>query len=180
MAEVAEQFLIQQNYQELTSEELQAVRIWAHRGCSMAYPENTIEAFAAAAKIEGITGIELDIQLTKDREIVVIHDETVDRTTNGKGNVCEYTLEKLKELEIASVNGTKTKIPTLREVFEALKPACQENGLLINIEIQSSFKYSNKLVAAFLPTFLNCEEDKNLIIFSLLVGIFLYISTTWI
>ncbi len=63
----------------------------------MRYPENTLEAFEAAAKISGITGIELDVQLTSDGEIVVIHDETVDRVTNGTGNVNDFTLDSLKE-----------------------------------------------------------------------------------
>ena len=114
------------------------VGIWAHRGCSMAYPENTLEAFEVAAKLNGITGIELDVQLTKDKEIVVIHDETVDRTTSGTGNVCEYTLEEIKRLTIKSVNDTVTYIPTLEEVFELLAPYCKQNGLLINIELKTS------------------------------------------
>ena len=61
------------------------MKIWAHRGCSQQYPENTMTAFAKAAQLEGLTGIELDIQMTKDGEIVVIHDERVDRTTDGIG-----------------------------------------------------------------------------------------------
>lgn len=59
------------------------MKIWAHRGCSQRYPENTIMAFSKAMEIQGLTGIELDIQMTKDGEIVVIHDERVDRTTDG-------------------------------------------------------------------------------------------------
>lgn len=61
------------------------MKIWAHRGCSQRYPENTMLAFEKAAELKGLTGIELDIQLTKDGEIVVIHDERVDRTTEGTG-----------------------------------------------------------------------------------------------
>ena len=63
------------------------MKIWAHRGCSQRYPENTMLAFEKAAELKGLTGIELDIQLTKDGEIVVIHDERVDRTTEGTGYV---------------------------------------------------------------------------------------------
>ena len=59
------------------------MKIWAHRGCSQRYPENTILAFEKAMEVERLTGIELDIQLTKDKELVVIHDERVDRTTEG-------------------------------------------------------------------------------------------------
>ena len=60
------------------------MKIWAHRGCSYDYPENTLESFRAALDYE-ITGIELDIQLTKDGKMIVLHDEKVDRTTDGKG-----------------------------------------------------------------------------------------------
>ena len=61
------------------------MKIWAHRGCSQRYPENTLFAFEQAAAIKNLTGIELDIQLTKDGKLVVIHDERVDRTTEGIG-----------------------------------------------------------------------------------------------
>ena len=112
--------------------------ICAHRGYSLAYPENTLEAFEAAAKLQGITGIELDVQLSKDGELVVIHDEKVDRTTNGTGEVRNFTLLELKALTIQSVNGTITQIPTLYEVFTLLEPYCKDNGLLINIELKNS------------------------------------------
>lgn len=67
------------------------MKIWAHRGCSQRYPENTLLAFENAARLNGLIGIELDIQLTRDGELVVIHDERVDRTTEGSGYVREYT-----------------------------------------------------------------------------------------
>ena len=63
------------------------MRLWAHRGCSQRHPENTLLSFEKAAEIPGLTGIELDIQMTKDGSLVVIHDERVDRTTEGTGNV---------------------------------------------------------------------------------------------
>ena len=58
------------------------------------YPENTLLAFEKAMNVQGLTGIELDIQLTKDGELVVIHDERVDRTTEGIGFVRDYTLSQ--------------------------------------------------------------------------------------
>ena len=58
------------------------------------YPENTLLAFEKAMNVQGLTGIELDIQLTKDGKLVVIHDERVDRTTEGIGFVRDYTLKK--------------------------------------------------------------------------------------
>lgn len=118
------------------------MNIWAHRGCSYAWPENTLQAFLAACQYS-VTGIELDIQMTKDEKIVVIHDEKVDRTTNGTGNVQDYTLRELKELKIethpsASEVQQYMQIPTMEEVFETVKPYCQNNGLLINIELKNS------------------------------------------
>ena len=118
------------------------MKIWAHRGCSYAWPENTLQAFEAACKYN-ITGIELDIQLTKDDKIVVIHDETVDRTTNGTGKVKDFTLEEIKKLKIATHPGflgikKYTHVPTIEEVFDLLKPYCQKKGLLINIELKTN------------------------------------------
>jgi len=118
--------------------------IWAHRGCSFQYPENTIPAFQAAAKLDGITGIELDIQLTKDGEMVVLHDEMVDATTTGTGLVKDFTLAELQKLSITGRGeetpaGREYFIPTIRQVFEALKPQL-EKGLRINIELKNSIE----------------------------------------
>lgn len=113
------------------------LKIWAHRGCSMQYPESTMEAFLAAAELEGLTGIELDVQFTKDRELVVFHDENVARVTNGTKNVCEYTLTELKQLEIPSVGGAVARIPTLEEVLQQLGPYCRTKGLLLNVELKT-------------------------------------------
>ncbi len=116
--------------------------IWAHRGCCMGYPENTIPAFTAAAALPGLVGIELDVQLTKDGELVVIHDETVDRTTDGHGNVRDFTLQELKQLHITGSRCNEPvqpnlTIPTLREMFEAVLPQLRA-GMLINIEMKNS------------------------------------------
>ena len=138
MAGVLEKFLIMNKEQRNSCKIKQKVKIWAHRGCSMQYPENTLEAFEAAAKISGITGIELDVQFTKDKQIVVFHDENVGRVTNGTKAVQDYTLEELKKLQIRSVDGKVSRIPTLEEVLQLLKPYCEENGLLINIELKTS------------------------------------------
>ncbi|MGN0345693.1 MAG: glycerophosphodiester phosphodiesterase family protein [Lachnospiraceae bacterium] len=111
-----------------------SIGIWAHRGCSMEYPENTLTSFREAAKLDGIRGIEFDVQYTKDRQLVVFHDETLDRVTNGKGFLRNFTLEELKQLDVWS----EEKIPTLAEVFVLLKPYCLEKGLLLNIELKTS------------------------------------------
>ena len=71
-------------------------KVWAHRGASGYAPENTLDAFRKAVEM-GADGIELDVQMTKDGELVVIHDETIDRVSNGKGWVKDYTYEELKK-----------------------------------------------------------------------------------
>jgi len=73
------------------------IYVAAHRGWSEKYPENTMTAFRKAIEI-GVDQIETDIRITKDGELVCIHDETVDRTTNGSGRVCDFTLAELREL----------------------------------------------------------------------------------
>ena len=123
------------------------VRIWAHRGLSMIFPENTLPAFEAAAKETGIAGIELDVQLTSDGELVVIHDEKLERTTTLKGRVADHTLCEIKSGKItpsghdegcsSAGENSYLRVPTLREVFDLLKPYCIERGLLINIELKN-------------------------------------------
>ncbi len=115
------------------------MQIWAHRGCSQLYPENTLTSFEKAMNVPGLTGVELDIQLTSDGELVVIHDERVDRTTDGFGFVRDYSLKELKALHIFAGKGVDCEhIPTMREVIELLKPAMKERGFMINIELKTS------------------------------------------
>lgn len=116
------------------------MEIWAHRGCSYRYPENTLSSFWEACRYE-ITGIELDIQLSKDGELMVIHDEKVDRTTDGSGRVADMTLQELKRLKIQPnerVGKVYETIPTMREVLALLAPICRRDGLQINIELKNS------------------------------------------
>lgn len=113
------------------------MKIWAHRGCSQMYPENTLLAFRQAAKIKGLTGIELDIQMTKDKHLVVCHDEKVDRTTNGIGAVKEYSLAELKKLRIDAGNGKYEQIPTIDEVLDLLEEKMLD-GFKLNIELKNS------------------------------------------
>ena len=113
------------------------MKIWAHRGCSQHYPENTLLAFEKAAQIKGLTGIELDIQLTKDGHIVVCHDEKVDRTTDGTGELRSFTLNELKKLRIDAGNGKYEKIPTIDEVLDLLEDKMRIE-LKLNIELKNS------------------------------------------
>lgn len=92
------------------------VYVAAHRGWRSKYPENTMEAFQAALDL-GVDQIETDVRVTRDGKLVLIHDATVDRTTNGTGNVEDYTLEELQKLDA----GNGTKIPTLIDLMELVK-----------------------------------------------------------
>lgn len=113
------------------------MKIWAHRGCSQMHPENTITAFLQAIEIKGLTGIELDIQMTKDGEIVVIHDESVDRTTDGTGYVKDYTYAELRKLSIETRSGSKERVPSIQEVLDLLQDKMAA-GMLLNIELKNS------------------------------------------
>lgn len=107
--------------------------IFAHRGYRAKYPENTMLAFQKAYEVHA-NGIELDVHLTKDQQIVVIHDETIDRTTNGSGYVRDYTLEELQQFLIMDQDQIfQEKIPTLKEVLEWIRPT----NLLLNIELKN-------------------------------------------
>lgn len=113
------------------------MKIWAHRGCSQNYPENTQLAFEKAMELENLEGIELDVQLTKDGELVVIHDEKVDRTTEGIGFVRDYTLAELKRLHIYAGGGPVQSILTMDEVFD-LTEQRRKAGMKLNIELKTS------------------------------------------
>jgi glycerophosphoryl diester phosphodiesterase len=108
--------------------------IWAHRGASGYAPENTMEAFKLANK-QCADGIELDIHLTKDGHIVVAHDETIDRCSNGSGRIIDKTLAELLPYDFSNhlPNYKNVKIPTLEEVLCFVK----ETKMTVNIEIKS-------------------------------------------
>jgi glycerophosphoryl diester phosphodiesterase len=108
--------------------------IWAHRGASAAAPENTMAAFRAAAAA-GADGIELDVHLSRDGVPVVIHDETVERTTDGRGAVARMGLAQLQQLDagawFAPAFAGET-VPTLEAVF-----AWAAHRLRLNVEIKA-------------------------------------------
>lgn len=108
--------------------------IIAHRGASGHAPENTIAAFKKAIVL-GATFIETDLQLTRDARLVAIHDDTVDRTTNGQGKVHDQTLAVLRRLDAGSWFGseyTGERIPTLEEILEFTK----KNDVVFYLEIK--------------------------------------------
>lgn len=98
-------------------------RIVAHRGNSSVAPENTLAAIRSAIEV-GSDQVEIDVHMTKDGEIVLMHDGTVDRTTNGKGSVSQMTLAEIRELDAGikkSANFKGEKVPTLREALLEVK-----------------------------------------------------------
>lgn len=123
--------------------------IFAHRGASAHYFENTMPAFIAALE-SGADGIEFDVRLSKDEEVVIVHDARVDRTTNGKGFVSDFTVAQLKELQVRgsakSSHLGKAEILCLWEIFQWL----QHNSLLINIELKVDIYPQEVLVAKVL------------------------------
>src|SRR5918912_1660156 len=109
----------------------------AHRGASALAPENTIEAFRLALEA-GAGGLELDVHMTRDGHVAVIHDATVDRTTSGTGSVSAMTLEELRSLDAGHnfssdgglthpYRGRDVRVPTLEEVLERFP------GVAVNI-----------------------------------------------
>lgn len=111
------------------------MEIFAHRGSSGTHPENTLPAFEKAAALR-VAGVELDVHLSKDGELLVIHDEKVNRTTNGTGYVKDLTLQELKKLDAGSWKDSEwggTQIPTLDEVLSVF----QHTGHTVNVELKT-------------------------------------------
>ncbi|EAD7211692.1 glycerophosphodiester phosphodiesterase [Listeria monocytogenes] len=111
--------------------------IFAHRGSSGTHPENTIPAMKAAVS-SGADGIELDIHVLKSGELIVMHDERVDRTTNGSGFLKDHTLSEVKKLVIGKRFFRKIRVPTLEEVFKLVSGS----DIILNIELKTDvFEY---------------------------------------
>lgn len=110
------------------------MKVWSHRGASAYAPENTMEAFKLAVEM-GTDGIETDVHLTKDGVLVLMHDEKVNRTTNGDGYIKDMTYDELYQL---NANYNKEgydfcHVPTLAELLQLSK----DTGVLLNIEVKT-------------------------------------------
>ena len=103
-------------------------RIYGHRGAPAEFPENTLAGFQRAIDL-GVHGIELDVHLSKDGVAVVCHDETLDRTTNAKGPISDYTAAELREVDA----GDGEYVPTLLEVLEMVG-----DSLHVDIEVKAN------------------------------------------
>ena len=130
------------NFQILQNEGgTRMTKIYGHRGAKGKYPENTLLSFHKAIE-KGVDGLELDVHLTKDGEVVVIHDETLDRTTDGTGWIKDLTLEEIKEVSAGSpfahfpeynTSWINEKVPTLKELLQFIAPYPVE----LNIELKT-------------------------------------------
>ncbi|TWT03439.1 glycerophosphodiester phosphodiesterase family protein [Planomicrobium sp. CPCC 101079] len=120
------------------------MKIYANRGNSGHYPENTLAAFRAAAELP-VAGVVINVQLSKDDKVVVIHDERLERTTDGQGYVKDKTLAELKELDCGawfSPEWEGERIPALDEVFDIFR----ETEHRLNIELKTDFFPYDKLI----------------------------------
>lgn len=134
--------------------------VWAHRGASGYCPENTLPAFQKAFEM-GADGIELDVQMTKDGGLVVCHDETIDRTSNGSGRIKDKTLAELKALDFSCGQKafTGVTIPTMREVFELLAPT----DMIINIELKTGIVFYPGMTEKLLELTSECDFSDRVI-----------------
>lgn len=117
-------------------------KIYGHRGCMGMFPENTLLGFRKAIEL-GVDGLEIDVHMTKDGEIVVIHDETLDRTTDGSGFIKDLTLDEIKQFSAGvkythfqdydPANWEMERVPTLKELLELLEPY----SIDLNIELKT-------------------------------------------
>jgi len=139
--------------------------IIGHRGASTDAPENTLAAFRQALE-QGADGVELDAKLTADGQVIVIHDPTVERTTNGKGKIKELPLAALQELDAGSWKDMRfkgEKLPTLDEVFEAVG-----HQMLVNVELTNYADPGDALLEKVADLVKRHGVEKNIIFSSFL------------
>ena len=145
-----------------TSKEMPDRGICAHRGAMDTHPENTLSAFIEAMRL-GVHMIEFDVRITKDGHLVILHDETIDRTTNGKGKISELTIDEVKKLDAGSWKSEKfanERIPTLKETLDLMP-----ENIWLNVHIKGGEK-SGEMVARIIldenrmhQAFLACGSD---------------------
>ncbi|MDU9417946.1 glycerophosphodiester phosphodiesterase family protein [Staphylococcus lloydii] len=115
------------------------IKVVAHRGLSSKYPENTLIAYEAALQLN-IDYLEIDIHKTADDKLVVIHDDSVDRTSNGTGKIKDYTMEQLQQLDYGLWKGESFRGQTILEFKDVLKLVKQYSKKLL-IEIKKPEQY---------------------------------------
>jgi len=139
------------------------VEVTAHRGYSAKYPENTLLAFRAALEL-GVEWIEFDVIPSADGRVMVMHDQTVDRTTNGSGRVVEMTYEKLRRLDAGAHKGAPgEKIPTLEEAIETIGSQARLNVNLNFNDNNSKDEAERKLLYAYEAKTVRAVRDAGLL-----------------
>jgi glycerophosphoryl diester phosphodiesterase len=134
--------------------------IFAHRGASAYAPENTLASFRLAVE-QGAPAVELDVKLTADGQVVVLHDHLLDRTTDGHGPLIKVTLEQVKKLDAGSKFTEKYRgepIPTLQEVFEAVG-----QQVLINVELTNYTTPTDDLVSRVVEVVHRCKMEQRIL-----------------
>ncbi len=139
--------------------------IFAHRGASMHAPENTLAAFKLALD-QGSDAVELDAKLTADEQVVVFHDETLERTTDGTGRLANKNLAELRTLDAGSHFSAQyrgERIPLLEEVFDAVG-----KKMLINVELKNYTTPFDNLVVRVCELVKKCELEEHVLFSSFL------------
>lgn len=129
--------------------ELPKKGVCAHRGATEHHPENTLPAFEEAIRL-GAQMIEFDVQLSKDGALVIIHDDTVDRTTDGNGQVSHKNLKELRQLDAGSWKSLRfknTRIPTLEEVLDLMP-----NNVWLNVHLKGGEELGRKVALQILES----------------------------
>jgi glycerophosphoryl diester phosphodiesterase len=135
----------------------------AHRGDSAHGPENTLAAFQMAAD-KGAEAIEFDVKLTRDDQVIVLHDQSVDRTTDGQGDIRNHSLAALRELDAGvrfDMRFTGERIPTLDEVFETFG-----KSLHLNVELTNYMTPGDTLVPKVIETVIRHNVNERVLLSS--------------
>ncbi len=131
------------------------IQVFGHRGASQTCPENTMAAFKQAYE-DGADGIETDVHMSKDGHLVLIHDETIDRTSNGQGWIKDMTLEELRKYNYAYHHEGFYEIPTLEQLLIFLK----QTTMMLNLEIKTDCVHYEGIEKKVLDlvSFYQCED----------------------
>lgn len=149
-------------------EDLPRPAIFAHRGASAYAPENTLAAFELALR-QGVDGIEMDVGLCADDHIVVIHDKTVDRTTNGSGPVDKMSFQTLRELDAGAyfdIAYQGERIPLFEEALELI-----DKRAFVVVELKYQAEKANRLVDKVIETIVKHSLEENALISSFHPGL---------
>lgn len=144
--------------------------IYGHRGLPSKAPENTISSFKAASEVEGVNWLELDVAITKDEQLIIIHDDYLERTTNMSGEITALNYEEIKDASAGSWYGATFKdehLPTFDEVIDI----ANEYNMNLNVELkgvtgQNGLELSKSMVKQVSEKLKNLNENQEVLISS--------------